>query len=206
MSPPRFSAVHDGALPIRWLHIPKAGSAFVNVVARFGCPSLVGTNRSFSIAADFVHWLNASQTSSRARRRCPRLSPPWAAHQPVLRAESRHASLVGVFRQPAQRLLSGFHHRENGMANAMIAPGMPMARRAAMRRAAAGNPTTYARWPGIAGCATKMLVGRACASERPPSAAEVASAVRVLHERFVFVGVLEVRKRTGDATHNTVDA
>ena len=88
MSPPRFSAVHDGALTIRWLHIPKAGSAFVNVVARFGCPSLVGTNRSFSIAADFVHWLNASQTSSRARRRCPRLSPPWAAHQPVLRAES----------------------------------------------------------------------------------------------------------------------
>ena len=99
--------------------------------------------------------------------------------------------LVGMFRRPAQRLLSGFHHREDGRAQMMIAPGATPAVRIAMRRACRGDPGAYARWPGIAGCAAKMLNGWQCASERTLRATDVSRALRVLRDNFAFVGLLE---------------
>ena len=177
---------------IRWLHVPKAGSALINVVARFGCrntssSSLLPSLPSFDIAMNFTQWRSAHPEA-----RCAGVLSPWAGHAPVQKHET-HGSrvLVGVFRKPAQRLLSGFHHREDGRPNSMIAPGAPLATRAAMRRACRGDPGAYARWPGIGGCATKMLLGRACASTYPLDATHVSRAVRVLRERFAFVGLLE---------------
>ena len=74
----------------------------------------------------------------------------------------------------------------------MIAPGMPPERRASLRRQARGSPATYARWPGIAGCATKMLIGRPCASDsKKLHPADASRAAGVLRERFAFVGLLE---------------
>ena len=180
---------------IRWLHVPKAGSALINVVARFGCRDTIATPSSsplpplpiFDIALNFTQWRGAHPEAQ-----CAGLLAPWAGHAPV-QAHELHGPrlLVGVFRRPAQRLLSGFHHREDGRPNSMIAPGASLATRAAMRRACRGDPGAYARWPGIAGCATKMLIGRQCANSRPVDAADVSRAVHVLRERFAFVGLLE---------------
>ena len=175
------------AVPVRWLHIPKAGSAFVNVLARFACPHDAALP-AFDIALNYSQWRAAHPLVT-----CDGLLPPWAGHAPVQRHEvqSGRRVLVGVFRQPAQRLLSGFHHREDGRANSMIAPGAPPAVRAKMRRACRGDPGAYARWPGIAGCATKMLLGWPCAAERPLVPGDVARAVHVLTHHFAFVGLTE---------------
>ena len=185
----------DDALPphlgLRWLHVPKSGSAFINVVSRFGCPVLRGTNHTFDIALNFTQWL---QQDPQRRQGCTGLLAPWGAHVPVQRHEMRSGSarvLVGVFRRPAQRLISGFHHREGGRADAMIAPGMPAGERAAMRRSASHDPGMYVRWPGIAGCATKMLLGSDCASKLVLHAEDAARAVSVLREHFAFVGLTE---------------
>ena len=73
----------------------------------------------------------------------------------------------------------------------MIAPGMLADRREAMRRAAGSDPATYARWPGIAGCTTKMLIGRHCASPHIPTDADTERAIFIVREQFAFVGLRE---------------
>jgi hypothetical protein len=118
---------------------------------------------------------------------------PWSAHYPVRPQELRATPrvLVGLFRSPAQRLLSGFHHFEGGRADSMIAPGMELSHRAAMQREARGDPARYARWPGIAGCATKMLLGAACASTRQIHVLDASRAALIVQDSFAFVGLLE---------------
>ena len=176
--------------PIRWLHVPKAGSAFINVAARFGCPELRQSNHTFNMAVEFTAWID----KERDGRECPRLAAPWNGHAPIRPAELQPPAmvrLVAMFRRPSQRLLSGFHHAEGGKVDMMIAPGMPAARREQMRRASRDDPAAYARWPGIAGCVAKMLIGRQCASERSLTDTDVAHAVFLVRERFAFVGLLE---------------
>ena len=73
----------------------------------------------------------------------------------------------------------------------MIAPGMDAAEREMMRQHAGNDPARYARWPGIASCATKMLTGRACASRHVPTEAELARATWLVQQRLAFVGLRE---------------
>ena len=183
-----MSASSSPAAPraIRWLHVPKAGSAFINVIARHGCHDTSVPLPTFEVALNFSQW-----RAAHPEVRCADLLPPWAGHVPARKHEQGARLLVGTFRQPSQRLLSGFHHREGGENDSMIAPGMAPATRAAMRSACRGDPGAYARWPGIAGCATKMLNGWPCASERALRASDVARAVHVVKEHFAFVGLLE---------------
>ena len=176
--------------PIRWLHVPKSGSAFINLAARYGCEAPLP---AFDIALNFTQYRR-----EHPELRCPGLLSPWAGHTPVRSHELGGNSrvLVGVFRKPAQRLLSGFHHREEGKPQMMIAPGAPPGSRANMRRACRddtprGGAGCYARWPGIPGCATKMLLGHQCASTHPITDADVAKAVRIVKEGFAYVGLLE---------------
>ena len=179
----------SGAPPtaIRWLHVPKAGSAFINVAARFGCRDVEpAALPAFEVALNFTRW-----RESNPHVRCPGLLPSWAGHRPVQKHELRQRVLVAIFRRPAQRLLSGFHHREDGHPQSMIAPGMAPAQRLAMRRACRGDPGAYARWPGIAGCATKMILGWSCASDRALRPADVSRAVRVMRDHFAYVGLTE---------------
>ena len=61
-----------------------------------------------------------------------------------------------------------------------------------MRRHARGRPDLYAKSRGIHGCATKMLLGRPCASDgKALLPADAERAISVLRERFAFVGLLE---------------
>jgi len=178
----------------RWLHIPKTGSAFINLVARYACPSLVGSNITFVTALNFTRWrsMRSPQTIpvSSDDATCAGLLPPWAGHIPVREHERDQRLLLGIFRAPSQRLISGFHHTEYSMPQSMIAPGMPREQRATLQHAAIGDPARYAQWPGIASCTTKMLLGWPCASSRHVSSADVERAIRVL-DRFAFVGLLE---------------
>lgn len=176
---------------VRWFHIPKAGSALINVIARYACPALVGSNITFETANNFSVWWQKHTHPESQRAICPRLVPPWVGHTPIRAHEVRgHIALAGMFRAPAQRLISGFHHTEYNVADSMIAPGMAPDQRKMMQRGARGDPGKYARWPGIAGCATKMLLGWQCASAHRLSAADTEHAIHVL-SRFAFVGLIE---------------
>ena len=169
---------------VRWLHIPKAGSSFINTILRFGCgPATASSMPVFAAAIELSRWL-----ALHPQTRCTRLHAPWQGHVPVRRNERR---LVGLFRSPPQRLLSGYFHHEHGKNASMIAPGMSDAQRALMRRHARGDPAAYARWPGIAACATKMLLGFQCAATHRPSRADISRAIRVVRQNFVFVGLQE---------------
>ena len=182
---------HGSSRRLRWLHIPKTGSTFINVAVRFGCPELRRYNATFHMAQDFNAWHAQHQES------CPGLAPPWLGHVPLAPRdlESDGPLLVAMFRRPSQRLLSGFYHVDGTSevlrANTMIAPGMAPVQREAMRRVVGDNASRYARWPGIASCATKMLVGRACASDGVPSADDVVRAKWLVRERLAFVGLRE---------------
>ncbi|KAL1499168.1 hypothetical protein AB1Y20_013679 [Prymnesium parvum] len=182
--------------PVRWLHVPKTGSSFINAVARYGCAELRPTNLSFGMPHEFTAW-HAATSRQRRRRACERLEPPWAGHAPLAAAEAaRHGlRVVAMFRRPAQRLLSGFYHADGVsaalQAKTMIAPGMPAGEREEMRRAVGGDAARYARWPGIASCATKMLIGRACASRYVPTDADVRSARWIVRRRLAVVGLVE---------------
>eukprot|EP00966_Prymnesium_polylepis_P221908 5133777-Prymnesium_polylepis.1 len=150
---------------LRWLHIPKTGSAFINIAARYGCPALRESDLNFTMALDFSAWHGAQQQQRRGDP-CPGLAPPWAGHVPLAPRELTTSGplLVAMLRRPSQRLLSGFFHVDGTTellrSRTMIAPGMAPEHREAMRRAVGDDPSRYARWPGIASCATKMLIGR----------------------------------------------
>lgn len=179
--PPRH---HHQPRALRWLHIPKTGSAFINTLARYGCPELRPTNQTFEMAVNFSRW-----RAEEPRVSCSGLMSPWSGHAPANPHELD--SLAAMFRRPSQRLLSGFHHTEQGVADAMVAPGMPKAERDKLRLAAAGLPSAYARWPGIASCATKMLRGRPCAGRFAPTDADAALAALAVRQRLAFVGLEE---------------
>ena len=178
---------------VRWLHIPKTGSAFINVLARYACHG-VPKNTTFAMAHDFNRWMSSS-----AVPRCVRLLPPWVGHAPTRSVEVQPTGsrrvLVALFRRPAQRLLSGFHHVEGGV-QAAFAPGMTPARRAEMQRAIGSSAAKYARWPGVAGCMTKMLLGLPCASTRPLRQPNATRAALVVRERLRFVGLTDEWERS----------
>ena len=73
----------SGAPPtaIRWLHVPKAGSAFINVAARFGCRDVEpAALPAFEVALNFTRW-----RESNPHVRCPGLLPRlWALWELLL--------------------------------------------------------------------------------------------------------------------------
>lgn len=93
-------------------------------------------------------------------------------------------ALVGLLRHPVQRLLSAFHH-------GMHAPGMPRERHARLRQQCRGDAACFARFPGVAGCQAKMLLGHACGEDVPLPGDSIQQAVQRLREWFAFVGVAE---------------
>jgi len=80
----------------------------------------------------------------------------YAHHEaPNARREDAR-TLAAFFRAPSARLLSAFHYGRRAW-------GLPAAARRDMLRAAR-TPAAFARWPGIAGCATRMLSMCGCAA------------------------------------------
>jgi len=99
---------------------------------------------------------------------------------------------MGLFRAPASRIVSGFnagfHHY--GMSKRMVGEMKESILSDLSKNGMAAALKTYAEWPGIAHCQTKMLLGVACASNKIPNLSEndVARAIDVLRNGFAFVG------------------
>jgi len=111
-----LSAALEDALPLKWVHFPKAGSSFLNVLVNLPtfCPRLkanTSVRNHSSFGSDFLE---------NFLEQCPALCDWTKFHCDVLpheclgdRYEVRKGSLVGMFRQPEQRLLSAFYDERN---------------------------------------------------------------------------------------------
>ena len=87
----------------------------------------------------------------------------YAHHEAFNARREQAATLAALFRAPSARVLSAFHYGRHAW-------GMPQRARDALLRGAR-TPASFARWPGIAGCATRMLNMCGCAAARVDAAA-----------------------------------
>ena len=186
--------------PVRHLHVPKTGTSFAYTLVAHRCGGVLPPEQLFAYLANVSRRGRQAYDLERAlidraRAACEigrgtrsrivcggRLTLPLFGHTPVKRRGN--ATLVGFFRRPAQRLLSAFYHEKHA-----VGPSWQRARRDPMY--AALNASAWARWPGIAGCQTKMLTGFHCGADVPLTDELVARAVGVLRTRFAFVGLTE---------------
>jgi len=191
-------------LPFVWVHIPKTGSSFLNVLMTHGCNS--SWDARLKEGSQIVFWWghNMSRGCERAFsslpvhqdggiRRIPREPfhlfdnmedraypgpPGHTGYAPYAKHLQGHG--VTMLRRAEQRLLSGYYHKRHSYTGNKWGATLPMYLSAQ------------------AGCVVKML-GRKdthkqhpapCTDHRPPTPEEEVRAASALSE-FAFVGIVE---------------
>ena len=105
-------------------------------------------------------------------------------------------SVVGMFRQPSQRLLSArdYMHRHRGCCKT----DWGLSRKQGERARAAATAAAFASLPGMRGCMAKMLLGGRCCDivGRQQTLARLPRAVAFVEQTMAFVGLLEEWERS----------
>jgi len=109
------------AEPISWLHFPKAGSSFINAMIHLPgvCPGMNSSTLDHDLLGDC--WLttwNAEMCSNMcdaARFVCPE-HPAYEKHPTISNYSLQRGKLMAMFRDPDQRILSGYHDDGNNLA------------------------------------------------------------------------------------------
>ena len=187
--------------PVRWVHVPKTGTSFMNTVWHYAC-SLPPTASASDFSAMYEkHFAQRFPPAEHCARLMLDHSP--ATHKPIGDGEwAAHAgAFVTMLRAPSTRLVSAFKHGRHciqdcspEMRNAPPCTAVRDARRLnkcrALRRAT--GLREYAEQPAALGCAARMLVGRACNEPLALRANESrAAAARLGSVGFGFVGLVE---------------
>lgn len=174
--------------PIRWLHFPKCGSTLGISILSYACTDTIPSWHTVGMAlrggridVRMAHAIGARH-KTRGSRCGGRLLLPLEGHRPV---SPHDTGLVAMFRKPSQRLISAFLDNYH-------AYGLARRERAALK-ARAPTISHFVRYPGIAGCVTKMLAGYNCAANVEMADGSVLRrALSVLRSpRFAFVGLVE---------------
>eukprot|EP00401_Gymnodinium_catenatum_P071437 CAMPEP_0117484194 /NCGR_PEP_ID=MMETSP0784-20121206/14335_1 /TAXON_ID=39447 /ORGANISM="" /LENGTH=1498 /DNA_ID=CAMNT_0005278765 /DNA_START=42 /DNA_END=4538 /DNA_ORIENTATION=+ len=180
------------ASKLAWLHVPKTGTSFANVLVTWGCPGLTDAD-AITDEPDSQRQVYVPDFMATHSDRCAPGFKLVGGHTPIdgeLRFgdwpwDRRSARVTGraqafewglhrghwvtMFRQPEQRILSGFFHGNHDVE---------------------GNNHTlreYSRM--VAGCSVKMLNGYMCGHDVSITDAMVSTALRRLKEGFAFVGL-----------------
>eukprot|EP00750_Incisomonas_marina_P014200 INCI17617.5.p1 GENE.INCI17617.5~~INCI17617.5.p1 ORF type:complete len:630 (+),score=94.57 INCI17617.5:1460-3349(+) len=170
-----------------WFHCPKCGTSFYNTLYHWMCPTM-----------SQVVKLHPRGTITEYHN----MFPNWAFCDIFSRATAGHLNYnpgldegiaMGNFRSPRSRILSGFnanfHHY--GMASKVV-PKFKQALDAALEEGGSvAGLKTYAEWPDIPHCQTKMLLGTACAHRRTLNQSDVDQAVLHIRRGFAFVGITD---------------
>lgn len=185
-------AAHSTLLhPIFWLHIPKTGSSFTHTVFRFACSAHAeiwrhsggGVHQPHSTCGGNVSSLQAHLVATNFHTPLPWM--PSGAHRLL------PDRVVGLFRRPAQRLLSAFYYmRERpSCCHADWGFGVGSARRQQVGLFA--DAAAFARSPGALGCQAKMVLGMRCHQLPTPAGAriDVARARHFVLREMAFVGL-----------------
>ena len=116
------------------------------------------------------------------------------------------AVLVGFFRDPARRAVSDFYYTAvdaNGAKRKQGSFGMPgdtikrlHAELGELGKGGGGGGVTprvqrFLRWPGIASCQAKLLLGRECHARGTVTPDDAARAAAIVEKGFAFVGITE---------------
>lgn len=208
LSMPRGQRLQS-VLPIAWVHVPKCGSSFGNTLIdmpgmcpnipkseyinkeEYGEMELGGFKKRWDILGHgcgldkFAKWGNHAGMGNEE----PRPRDFFFAHRDTevltggLYSQMYKGHAMGFFRQPEQRIISGFHHGYHDYPrgkNAIIEPNMKMYRHR------------------VKGCAVKMLSRQGGFSYKNsvcggplPTEREVQRAIVRLREAFVFVGITD---------------
>lgn len=198
---------------IRWLHVPKTGTSFISTIWAYACSG----EKVLELRVDPNATTGCSKCYDFALMdRYPRdlYCEAGALHE---RFQTQHAPLqessiegeganyIGLFRDPSQRLISakmnGFH----------VSGFTPETYRRLRDECANGNESQqvacYARFPGVAGCTTRLLAGDDCSfdcnasyhtcthGEVPDARGKVHAALGAL-SKMKFVGLTEEWEET----------
>ena len=163
-----------------WLHIQKTGTAFGATLAAVGCPEQPKQRnvRKWSGACSYA------------------LGAGSHTHTPYIRAKHGVGTAVTLVRSPRARLVSAYFFGLREVGHPMLPLGHPEKDLSAWdkverRRLKRAMPTiqAYARYPGIAHCQTKMVLGIHCGEAVDVTPDMSREAIRRLREDFRFVGV-----------------
>lgn len=199
---PELPAV--AAVPLRniqWLHFPKAGTSFISTIWNYACTKRAPLDLAVSPRAspgcercyDF-----ALMDRYPADEYCEEgyLSRNFSTqHDPMTASTAKLEKwqVIGMFRRPSQRLISAFHDscHASGMAKDQAASLLKECGKQGQDSAAC-----YARFPGIAGCMSRMLTGGFCAETQGNQSnfdggkARLPDALAMVKE-MAFVGLTE---------------
>ena len=218
-----IDSTRDGTL--FWLHIPKAGTSFGNALYHTRCPSTVAPTDLILEQRECWHevlTMDQMQSKSDSQvealafrvsgRRCGHGAADFvfqhskelkgclnlflsktgnpASHDPVTLEYGSH--VVSFLREPAERIVSAFHYGR-------FAQGMASKKQKEMLDQA-HDIESFASWPGVANCQSKMILGHLCSSGHRPS---VRDAFRAAHlvRTFAFVGITEAWDASIDLFH-----
>ena len=184
-----------------WLHAPKTGTSAVVLLAHYACPSLPADAlpkpppKGFSFDRKGPTILQQFWSDYPYEEFCkPRtFLPPHHGHYPMamLKARARKASndeapvknVVAMLRDPRRRIWSAYNYFKH-------TNGMKKSKRAEML-ASVTSVKEYAAFPGVAGCQTRMLLGRRCNEATTLNAKKMNEAIRRLRTHLVFVGLTD---------------
>lgn len=168
------------AEPLKFLHIPKCGTSFLNAIVHTPslCPDLdwryeVNSDvLSKSFEKDF--WHECPQVCNQSRFECNSASQ---THEGIGSSYSSYKGhLITMMRQPEQRVLSAYHD-------------------ARFDHGASRYPNVSAYAEGVAGLVTCQLTGAKSVDPVPQCGelqkADALAAAKRLREGFVFVGIME---------------
>ena len=206
----------DAPARIMWMHAPKTGTLFSVTVYAHSCgPASFNASRISTQSGPPRLGCDCSARLVHPRNR-------WH-HEPlpplVLRPGAVAFRVVTVVREPRQRLLSTFRFLKQifgtngtkgcwgcccggwGLSAALRTTYFRTVR--AFPRDAPEGLRAFLQIPGVTGCQTKMVMGRACADPSPVAANESAAAVGFVRHRMAFVGIAERRLETLCLWHAT---
>lgn len=206
----------DAPARIMWMHAPKTGTLFGVTVYAHSCgPASFNASRISTQSGPPRLGCDCSARLVHPRNR-------WH-HDPlpplVLRPGAVAFRVVTVVREPRQRLLSTFRFLKQifgtngtkgcwgcccggwGLSAALRTTYFRTVR--AFPRDAPEGLRAFLQIPGVTGCQTKMVMGRACADPSPVAANESSAAVGFVRHRMAFVGIAERRLETLCLWHAT---
>ena len=174
--------------PTRWLHIPKCGMSLKNVIIHSACPGVPKT-------ALFGSGLNSPFNLSQL---CTTRLLGRIGHRPLSSVERLQPErVVALFRRPNQRIISAFYANRHSIGSGFDRNAARLVSsvgsRGEAKLVAFLNTTLpqYAHFPGIAGCATRMILGDGCAGEPSKPNRSMAVQAAALLRRFAFIGLTE---------------
>ncbi|CAE7204906.1 hypothetical protein AK812_SmicGene40999 [Symbiodinium microadriaticum] len=112
--------LHD-AEPMSWLHFPKAGSSFINAMIHLPgvCPGMDNRTLGHDLLGDcwLTKWKAAvcPNACDPAAFVCPE-HPFYEKHPTISNYSAQRGKLMAMFRDPDQRILSGYHDDDNNLA------------------------------------------------------------------------------------------